>query len=93
MNYGALMDVMNRLRLKGYDKIGDWSIPIALFLFEKYNGMGYRALHVPSPYLWSFSDRYTSGKFVADHQFDPNAVSQQCGAAVMLKALDVLGLV
>ena len=80
------------LRMKGYDKVTGWSVPLALFLFEKYNGMGYRALHVPSPYLWSFSDRYSAGKFVADHQFDPNAVSQQCGAAVMLKALDVQGL-
>lgn len=83
---------VDALRMKGYDKVTGWSIPLALFLFEKYNGMGYRALKVPSPYLWSFSDRYTAGKFVADHQFDPKAVSQQCGAAVMLKQLDLQNL-
>jgi lysozyme family protein len=42
---------------------------------------------VPTPYLWSFSSLYEKGKFVADGVFDPAAVSKQCGAAVMLKAV------
>lgn len=79
------------LVLKGYDKETDWSVPHMLYLWEKYNGFGYRPLGVPSPYLWSFSTVYSSGKFVADHQFDPQAVSKQCGTAVMLKALQKLG--
>jgi lysozyme family protein len=53
--------------------------------------MGYRRRGVPSPYLWSFSNLYTKGKFVADGHFDANAVSAQCGAAVMLKALQGQG--
>ena len=81
------------LVLKGYDKETDWSVPHMLYLWEKYNGFGYRPLGVPSPYLWSFSNVYSSGKFVADHQFDPQAVSKQCGTAVMLKALQKLGAV
>ena len=81
------------LMLKGYDKETDWSVPHMLYLWEKYNGFGYRPLGAPSPYLWSFSSVYTSGKFVADHQFDPQAVSKQCGTAVMLKALQKLGAV
>ena len=59
-----------------------------LFPWEKYNGMGYRPFGVPSPYLWSFSSIYTSGKYVADGRFDPTVVSKQSGAAVMLKALE-----
>jgi peptidoglycan hydrolase-like protein with peptidoglycan-binding domain len=42
---------------------------------------------VPSPYLWSFSNHYTRGKYVADGRFSPTAVSQQVGAAVLLKQL------
>jgi lysozyme family protein len=74
--------------IKGYDKVTDWSPQRALFLFEKYNGFGYRKIGIPSPYLWSFSNLYVKGKFVADHKFDANAVSKQCGAGVMLKVLE-----
>ena len=69
----------------------DWSLPAVLFRLEKYNGWGYRFKGLASPYLWSFSDRYVAGKYVADGVFDPTAVSDQCGAAVMLKRLEQRG--
>jgi len=37
--------------------------------------------------LWSFSNHYTKGKYVKDGVFDPNAVSQQVGSALVLKRL------
>lgn len=77
------------LMLKGYQHESDWSVPRTLFLFEKFNGFGYRPLNVPTPYLWSFSDRYDKGKFVADHEFQADAVSGQCGAALMLKGIGI----
>ena len=46
-----------------------------------------------SPYLWSFSNHYTKGKYVADGNFSATAVSQQCGAAVLLKRLVAAGAV
>jgi lysozyme family protein len=75
-----------------YDKLDswkDWSLPGILFKFESFNGFGYRnpAINIPSPYLWSFSNHYTKGKFVGDGDYDKNAVSKQCGAAVMLRQL------
>ncbi|MBK7423434.1 MAG: hypothetical protein IPJ48_10235 [Propionivibrio sp.] len=72
---------------KGYHQVADWSVPHMLHLFERYNGMGYRRRGVPTPYLWSYSNLYEKGKFVADGHFDPEAVSKQCGAALMLKAV------
>jgi lysozyme family protein len=72
---------------KGYHQITDWSVPHMLHLFERYNGMGYRRRGVPTPYLWSYSNLYEKGKFVADGHFDPEAVSKQCGAALMLKTV------
>ncbi|RVO72913.1 hypothetical protein [Sinorhizobium medicae] len=65
----------------------DWSIPQMLYRFEKYNGFGNRRKGINSPYLWSFSNHYSKGKYVRDGVFDPQAVSKQCGAAVLLKAL------
>jgi lysozyme family protein len=50
--------------------------------------MGYRRRGImPTPYLWSYSNLYEKGKFVADGHFDPESVSKQCGTALMLKAV------
>jgi lysozyme family protein len=64
-----------------------WSLAKTLYRLERYNGFGYLNKGINSPYLWSFSDMYSKGKFVADRRFDPEAVSRQCGAAVMIKLL------
>jgi lysozyme family protein len=78
----------------GFADEQDWSLPRMLYRFESYNGWRSRIEHkINTPYLWSFSNHYTKGKFVADNVWDPNAVSRQCGAAVMLKALVERGLV
>ena len=79
------------LRLKKLDQVNDWNLPRMLYLWEAYNGFGYRPIGIPTPYLWSFSNLYQSGKFVADKRFDPAAVSKQCGAALMLKVLEERG--
>ena len=79
------------LRLLGFTGQSDWSLPRTLYRLEAYNGFGYRRAGRASPYLWSFSSLYSRGKFVADGRFDPKARSKQCGAAVMLKLLDLAG--
>jgi len=71
----------------------DWSLARTLYNWEGYNGWRSRAMGINTPYLWSFSNHYSKGKFVADNVWDANAVSKQCGAAVMLKALVEQGLV
>jgi lysozyme family protein len=83
------------LTLREFPKWKDWSVPGILYKLEEYNGFGYRDHHpdVPSPYLWSFSNHYTRGKYVADGSFSPTAVSQQCGAAVLLKRLAQIGAI
>lgn len=67
----------------------DWSRAGTLYQLERYNGFGYRTYHptVLSPYLWSFSNHYTAGKYVADGKWSDTAVSQQVGAAAMLRRL------
>ncbi len=77
------------LQFDGLDKVTDWSLPGILYQMEKYNGFGYRIHHpdVLTPYLWSASNHYTKGKYTADGKFDPEAVSKQDGAAVLLQVL------
>jgi len=44
----------------------DWSIGGTLAMLEQYNGLGYAARGRPSPYIWSGTDQYVSGKYVRD---------------------------
>ena len=79
------------LRLLGFTGQKDWSLERTLYRLEAYNGCGYRSYGVPTPYLWSFSNHYDRGKYVADGKFSYTARSQQCGASVMLKMLAEAG--
>jgi lysozyme family protein len=73
----------------GLDQWHDWSLPGMLYKIEEYNGWGYRLNHpqVLSPYLWSGSAHYTSGKYIADGQWSDTTVSTQIGAAVLLRRM------
>ncbi len=68
----------------------DWSISGTLTKLEEYNGLGYAARGQPSPYIWSGTDQYKSGKYVRDGIYDPNAVDHQLGCAGLLMAMMAL---
>ncbi len=68
----------------------DWSIGGALTKLEEYNGLGYAARGAPSPYLWSGTNQYRSGKYVRDGVYDPDAVDRQLGCAGLLMTMMVL---
>ena len=84
-----------------YDKLdtpegseANWGLAETLYSWERYNGFRSRTIHnINTPYLWSFSNHYEKGKYVRDNVWDGNAVSGQCGAAVMLKVLVERGIV
>lgn len=81
------------LSMRGVDAQTDWSLAGTLYQIERYNGWGYRLYHqhVLSPYLWSFSNHYSSGKYTADGTWSDTAVSGQCGAAVLLRRMAEAG--
>lgn len=68
----------------------DWSIGGTLTMLEQYNGLGYAVRGRPSPYIWSGTDQYRSGKYIADGVFDPDAVDRQLGCAGLLQAMMAL---
>lgn len=82
---------IDALMLKALHQVEKWSLQRTLYELERYNGFGYRRRALPTPYLWSFTNLYQKGKYVRDHEFDPEAVSKQCGAAAILKGLDAVG--
>lgn len=75
------------LSVEGVQWVKEWTLEKVLDRMERYNGLGYRYRGMRSPYLWSGSDHYKRGKFVADGKFDPEAVSLQVGGAVILREL------
>jgi lysozyme family protein len=68
----------------------DWSIGSLLTKLEEYNGLGYAARGVPSPYVWAGTDQYRSGKYVRDGVYDPNVIDGQAGCAGLLMAMKAL---
>jgi lysozyme family protein len=78
---------VDALALDGLDRVKTWSPERACFDIEKFNGFGYRKRGVRSPYLWSFSNHYARGKYVADGRFSSTHVDEQCGAIPILKAI------
>lgn len=84
---------VDAIKLMKYDQVTNWSLPFILLKLEGYNGFGYNRKGVKSPYLWSFSNHYIKGKYVADGKFDADAVSSQMGAAVILKRMEDRALI
>ncbi|MFT5584760.1 MAG: lysozyme family protein [Cognaticolwellia sp.] len=54
---------------------------------EAYNGLGYHNKKTASPYVYSGTDAYTSGKYVADSQYSSSAVDKQLGVITMMGAI------
>lgn len=69
------------------DRITDWSIENTLYILEGFNGYGYTNRGINSPYLWSGSNHYKSGKYIADSVYSKTAVSSQIGIALLYKRL------
>lgn len=81
------------LAIKKLGAATDWSLAGTLYRLELYNGWGYRTYHPETltPYLWGWSNHYVSGKYVKDGVWSPTAVTDQCGAAVLLRRFAELG--
>ncbi|MDD3149862.1 MAG: hypothetical protein PHV68_03430 [Candidatus Gastranaerophilales bacterium] len=54
---------------------------------EYYNGLGYHNNNRTSAYVYSGTNEYTSGKYVADGKYSKSAVDKQLGVAVMLNSI------
>lgn len=67
-----------------------WTVGGVMTLFEEYNGLGYAARGVPSAYVWSGTDQYVSGKYVADHVYRAGVIDVQEGCAPILSMMMAL---
>ena len=65
-----------------------------VFRPRTHNGLGYLKYHknVLSPYLWSGTQHYTKGKYIADGKFSSTTVDKQLGTCAILKRMQSRGL-
>lgn len=68
----------------------DWSAGGTMTLLEQYNGLGYANKGISSPYVWSGTDQYVSGKYISDGVFSASTVDKQLGCAGLIMAMAVL---
>lgn len=90
--FGWTESAVDALAMKGLRTVEVWSLERILYECERYNGFGYLGKG-NSPYLWSWTTLYTSGKYVRDHVYDPHAIDRQPGVVAILKALAAAGVV
>lgn len=83
---------LDALRLKGLQRVTDWSIERCCYEFERYNGFGYRrgTGRPNSPYLWAGTNLYTIGKFTSDGNYDPSHRDAQLGTVPLYLRLRAL---
>jgi lysozyme family protein len=65
----------------------DWTPGGTATIWEEYNGLGYAAMGVPSAYVWSGSNQYVSGKYIADHVYRSGVVDVQEGCMPILSRM------
>ena len=79
-------DKQENRKTSGLDKDPNDIVALASFA-ELWNGLGYYDRGVPSPYVFSGTDVYSKGKYIADGKYDADVVDRQIGVIPMLVQL------
>lgn len=66
---------------------GGWSLARFCYESEEWNGWGYRARGIPSPYVFGATSVQRAGKFPRDHFFDPTMMDPQLGTLAIVEEL------
>ena len=75
---------VDALKIDGLTTVIDWRLEKILYYSEIYNGTGYSARGLPSPYIWGGTNIQKPGKYIADRVFNARVWDTQPGCAPML---------
>lgn len=64
-----------------------WNLPYACWKWEGYNGFGYRAHGIRTPYVVGGTNLQQPGKYVTDGQYDANHMDTQLGCLPIAKRM------
>lgn len=88
---GFIRGALDALHLDGLDQIAKtsegWSMPRFGYESELWNGFGYRARGIPSPYLVGGTSVQKAGKFVRDGVYDSSVMDPQLGTLAIVEEL------
>lgn len=89
----SAFDALGKSNLWRPSPASNWTVAQCLEFLERYNGLGYRAEGINTPYLWSMTNLYEKGLFVSDGKYNKDAVSQGVGAVALLKVMSQKGYI
>lgn len=75
---------MDALTLDGLTRVPAWTLARFCYESEAWNGWGYRARGLPSPYVFGATTVQRPGKFVCDHVFDAHEMDPQIGTLALV---------
>jgi lysozyme family protein len=78
---------VDALRIDGLSTVQDWRLEKVLYYCEIFNGAGYDAKGLPSPYVWGGTNIQRPGKYVRDGVFSRTTMDSQPGVAPILRTL------
>lgn len=81
---------VDALHLDGLDQYAQeygWSLPLLGYASENWNGWGYRARGIPSPYFVGATTAQRPGKFIRDHVYSPTMMDPQIGTLAIVEEL------
>jgi lysozyme family protein len=78
---------IDALKYDGLSSVIDWRIEKALWMAEKYNGLGYENRALPSPYVFGGTNVQRAGKYVADGRWSSSTWDRQLGVAPVFQRL------
>ncbi len=78
---------VDALQVDGLTSVIDWRLEKILYYCETFNGWGYAAHGLPSPYIWGGTNIQRPGKYVSDGKFNPRLWDSQPGCAPMLATI------
>ncbi len=87
----AAIDAFKIEEIKDRREWTECPVEFLAYVSEKFNGFGYRDFKgIVSPYLWGGTSVQQRGKYVGDHQIDPNVMDSHIGTMAVLKSLQQL---
>lgn len=88
---GFYQGALDALHLDGLDRIASteegWSMPRFAYESELWNGFGYRAHGIPSPYVFGATRVQKPGKYVRDGVYDSSVMDPQLGTLAIVEEL------
>ncbi len=87
--YAAAIDAWSNLDHLNKN-IVPWSIPYAMYEQEGFNGFGYRAHGVRSPYLLGGTNLQQPGRYAGDHNFVHEMDTQIGTVPIMLRMIELM---